>query len=68
MMQKAKNDDSMTEVANLKTKIRPSTHTAVEESVLPVLSNESVNKLPQWGFGDEYNEDSPPRNTVSLSQ
>lgn len=66
--QKAKNGNSMTKVAKLKTKMRPSTHAAVEESILPVLSNKSFNKFPQWDFGDEYNEDTPPRTTVSLSQ
>lgn len=48
--------------------MRPSTHAAVDESALPVLSDKSFNKLPQWDFEDEYNRDAPPRHTVSMLQ
>lgn len=42
-----------------------STHAAVGETPMPVLSRESFGKLPQWDFEDVYNRDAPPRHTVS---
>ncbi|XP_073345523.1 alpha-N-acetylgalactosaminide alpha-2,6-sialyltransferase 1-like [Pagrus major] len=51
--QKAKNDETTA-----------STHAAVGETPMPVLSRESFKKLPQWDFEDVYNRDAPPRHTT----
>ncbi len=44
---------------------RASTHGAVAETPMPVLSRKSFKKLPEWDFDDVYNQDAPPRQTVS---
>ncbi|XP_073345265.1 alpha-N-acetylgalactosaminide alpha-2,6-sialyltransferase 1-like [Pagrus major] len=51
--QKAKNDETTA-----------STHTAVGETPMPILSRESFKKLPRWDFEDVYNRDAPPRHTT----
>lgn len=36
------------------------------ESIVPILSEKSFDRLPQWDFGDVYSQDAPPRHTVSM--
>lgn len=47
-------------------KIRASTHAAVAETPMPVLSVKSFKKLPLWDFEGVYNQDAPPRDSVSM--
>lgn len=63
--QKAKIADSTKKVAKLKTD-QASTQAAVAETAMPVLSEKSFDKLPQWDFEDVYNQEAPPRRTVSM--
>lgn len=66
--------DSDNKLGNIKVNSAPkaktdqttaSTHVAVGETPMPVLSRESFGKLPRWDFEDVYNRDAPPRHTVS---
>ncbi|XP_070847205.1 alpha-N-acetylgalactosaminide alpha-2,6-sialyltransferase 1.1 [Chaetodon trifascialis] len=43
---------------------RVSTHAAVAETPMPILSVKSFDKLPRWDFEDVYNQDAPPRNST----
>ncbi|XP_041819272.1 alpha-N-acetylgalactosaminide alpha-2,6-sialyltransferase 1-like [Chelmon rostratus] len=45
-------------------KIRASTHAAVAETPMPVLSVKSFKKLPLWDFEGVYNQDAPPRDST----
>lgn len=38
----------------------------VPETPMPPLSKKDFEKLPQWDFEDVYNQDAPPRQTVSM--
>ncbi len=40
--------------------------TQAAETPMAVLSIKSFNKLPQWDFEDVYNQDAPPRHSVSM--
>lgn len=39
---------------------------AVAETIVPILSEKSFDRLPQWDFEDVYSQDAPPRHTVSM--
>lgn len=41
------------------------TTTPVPETPIPIILKKSFKKLPQWDFEDIYNQDAPPRPTVS---
>lgn len=54
-------------VTKLKTvQMRRSTQGTVAETPITVIFRKSFKKLPQWDFEDVYNQDAPPRQTVSL--
>lgn len=49
--------------------ITVSTRGAMAETPMPILYKKSFKKSPHWDFDDVYNQDAPPRQTVSkLSQ
>lgn len=41
------------------------TTTPAPETPIPIILKKLFNKLPQWDFEDIYNQDAPPRPTVS---
>lgn len=53
-----------TKVADTTRKVTDSV--AVAETIVPILSETSFNRLPQWDFEDFYSQDAPPRHTVSM--
>lgn len=63
--QKATIADSTEKVVKLRPDPTPS-HGGEAETAMPVLSEKSFEKLPQWDFDDVYNLDAPPRHTVSM--
>lgn len=42
------------------------TSTLAAETPMAVLVKKSFKKLPQWDFEDVYNQDAPPRHSVSM--
>lgn len=60
----AKNVDSTQ--TNPVTEPKYSTHGAVAETPIPLLYQGNFTKAPQWDFDDVYNQDAPPRPTVSM--
>lgn len=65
----AKIAESMTTNPVIKTdlnKISTPLHGGEAETPMPVLYKKSFNKLPRWDFEDVYNQDAPPRHTVSM--
>lgn len=53
-----------TKVADTTRKVTDSV--AVAESIVPILSKTSFDRLPRWDFEDVYSQDAPPRHTVSM--
>lgn len=60
----AKNVDSTQ--TNPVTEPKYSTHGAVAKTPIPLLYQGNFTKAPQWDFDDVYNQDAPPRPTVSM--
>lgn len=48
------------------TKSKTPTRGAMAETPMPILYKINFTKLPQWDFDDVYNQDAPPRPTVSI--
>lgn len=51
--------------SNTVTKPKSSTHKVVAETPMPLIYKKDFKKAPVWDFDDVYNQDAPPRPTVS---